>query len=154
MYPHTCMHLPGRSQLEIGQPQTTESLHWLQRAVLLSGARSFSGQPWGEHLLILQHGIPGPWCRTTFYVHADVRCHVAFWVSALLWGGILLLCLNIILYRVVSCFVLRSTNAHAKDLQRQVVACIFLLFAVFKLKKIFSSSTLSRMWVSGWMKEK
>lgn len=66
------------------------------------------------------------------------------------------MCLNIVLYRVVSCFVLRSTNAHAEDLQRQVVACIFLLFAVFKLKtkkkNLFKFYTVKNVGV--WLNER
>lgn len=38
-------------------------------------------------------------------------------------------------FGVVGCIVHRSTNARSEDMQRQVVACAFLLFAVFKLKK-------------------
>lgn len=149
-YIHFTWHVLNRNRTAPEQGVSSRS-----PTALCSGARYFSDQPWGDHLLVLQQGIPGPWCRTAFYAHADMRCHVTIWVSAVLWVGILLPCLNVVLNRILRCFVLRRTNAHVKDLQRQVVACIFLLFAVFKFKKkIFSSSTLSRMWVSSWMKEK
>lgn len=65
----------------------------------------------------------------------------------------MLLCLNIILYGLVSCIVHRSTSARLKDLQRQVVACIFLLFVVFKLKKnLFKLYSVKNVGV--WLNER
>lgn len=81
MHIHACTYLasPARNRAAPDQrvcPLTPAGSVPFRRQELLWSAL-------GEHLSVLQHGIPDPLCRTALYVHANVCCHVAFRVRAL-----------------------------------------------------------------------